>query len=220
MIKEDEVNLDDQIKEVSIVCPECKNSNKINIPIKIINQSKQLTTVSVPSGSVCEHTFQVFIDKNFKTRGYQKVDYSLSKMEFLEGGSKTLGEEDEAEEETSTLSSIPLFQDIISLLRSSVDDNEILGTGLFTIAGKVLYSSLPQSTLFNTIREFEVREEKSLIGVKKMLLQLENDQKVCSQYMEIYNSKFILVIFFSSIVRFGMGILLLTKLSQKINDLI
>jgi hypothetical protein len=65
-----------------------------------------------------------------------------------------------------------------------------------------------------------VREEKHLIGVKKMLLQLQNDQKVCSQYMEIYSTKFVLVLFFSGYVRLGMGILLLTKLTQQIEGLI
>ena len=220
MIKEQDAEFEEQTKEVSIKCPECGKMNKISIPAKIISQSKQLTTVSIPSGLVCEHTFQAFIDKNFKTRGYQKVDYELSKMEFLDGGSEAIEGFEEKEGELSSLSSIPLFQDIINILRNSVDDKEILGTGLFTIKGKVIYSSLPQSTLFNTIREFEVREEKHLIGVKKMLLQLQNDQKVCSQYMEIYNTKFVLVLFFSAYVRLGMGILLLTKLTQQIEELI
>ncbi|HEY0088737.1 MAG TPA: hypothetical protein VGB37_07830 [Candidatus Lokiarchaeia archaeon] len=53
-----------------------------------------------------------------------------------------------------------------------------------------------------------------------MLLELENDQKVCSQYMEIYGTKFILVVVFSPVVRMGMGILLLNKLVQKIMELI
>jgi len=217
MIKSKEANYEEQVREVKLACPICSKSNEISIPLKIINQSKQLTTVSVPSGLVCEHTFQAFIDKNFKIRGYQKVDYELSKMEFLES---TDDSTETSEGQVSSLNTLPLFQDIITLLRTTVDDREILGSGLFTIDGKVLYSSLPQSTLFNTIKEFEVRKEKGLIGLKKMLLELGNDEKVCSQYMEIYNYQFILVLFFSSFVRMGMGILLLNKLVQKIEKLI
>ena len=56
----------------------------MKIPIKIIDQSKQLTTISVPLGLVCNHNFQTFIDKNFVIRGYQKVDFDLSSMEFYE----------------------------------------------------------------------------------------------------------------------------------------
>jgi len=220
LIRDQTVKFEEQLKEVFIICPECKNKNKITIPINVINQSKQLTTVSIPSGLVCEHTFQAFVDKNFKVRGYQKVDYALSQMEFLEGGSEALEEYSKAEGEISTLSSVPLFQDIISLLRDSLEDKDLLGAGLFTIQGRVLYSSLPQGTLFNLIREFEVRDENSLIGVKSILLNLENDQKVCSQYMEIYGTKFILVLFFSSLVKSGMGLLILTRLVQEIEKLI
>ncbi|MFX0188458.1 MAG: hypothetical protein ACFE8A_12070 [Candidatus Hodarchaeota archaeon] len=220
MIKEKEATLDEQIREISIICPECKNSNKITIPVKIINQSKQLTTVSVPSGLVCEHGFQAFVDKNFKIRGYQKVDYTLSQMEFLEGGNENLEGVEKKTEQENILSSIPLFQDIINLLRSSLDDKDILGAGLFTIQGRVLYSSLPQNTLFSTIRELEVRDEKKLTGVKRLFLQLENDQIVCSQYMEIYGTRFILVLFFSSLLKLGMGNMILRKLAQKIEKLI
>jgi hypothetical protein len=220
MIKEKEATLDEQIREISIICPECKNSNKITIPVKVINQSKQLTTVSIPSGLVCEHGFQAFVDKNFKIRGYQKVDYTLSQMEFLEGGNENLEGVEKKTEQESILSSIPLFQEIINLLRSSLDDKDILGAGLFTIQGRVLYSSLPHNTLFSTIRELEVRDEKKLTGVKRLFLQLENDQKVCSQYMEIYDTKFILVLFFSSLLKLGMGNMILRKLAQKIGELI
>jgi len=217
MIKEKEGSYEEQVREVQMVCPVCNNTNKISIPIKVVNQSKQLTTVSVPSGLVCEHTFQAFVDKNFKVRGYQKVDYELSKMEILAGSEET---SESIEGKQSSLSSLPLFQEIINLLRNNVDDREVLGSGLFTLDGKVLYSSLPHNTLSNTIREFEVRETNQLIRIQKMLLELENDQKVCSQYMEIYGTKFILVVVFSPVVRMGMGILLLNKLGQKIMELI
>ncbi len=218
MIKGKESSYEEQqVREVQMICPVCSNTNKISIPIKVVNQSKQLTTVSIPSGLVCEHTFQAFVDKNFQVRGYQKVDYALSKMEILAGSVET---SEAIEGKQSSLSSLPLFQEIINLLRGNVDDREVLGSGLFTLDGKVLYSSLPHNTLSNTIREFEVRETNQLIRIQKMLLELENDQKVCSQYMEIYGTKFILVVVFSPVVRMGMGILLLNKLVQKIMELI
>jgi hypothetical protein len=104
LIKEQETDFDEQTKEVTIKCPECANMNTIAIPAKIINQSKQLTTVSIPAGLVCEHSFQAFIDKNFKARGYQKVDYELSKMEFLDGGSEAVEGYEAKEGEVSSLS--------------------------------------------------------------------------------------------------------------------
>lgn len=53
------------------------------------------------------------------------------------------------------------LQKIIQLLRDCVDDKKVIGSGIFTIEGKVLYISLPQTTLFNTIRGFEFRSEKT-----------------------------------------------------------
>ena len=63
--------------EVNVICPICKSGEKITVPVSIINQTG-LTTVSIPKDLVCNHHFQVFIDKQFKVRGYQKVDLDLA----------------------------------------------------------------------------------------------------------------------------------------------
>lgn len=63
---------------VRIICPRCKSSKELSFPRTIINNSSQLTTVSIPKGLVCIHTFQAFIDKNFKVRGYQNVDFEFA----------------------------------------------------------------------------------------------------------------------------------------------
>jgi hypothetical protein len=63
---------------IEIICPICKSKKQLNIPESIINQSKQLTAVSIQKGMLCNHHFQLFIDKNFKVRGYQKIDFEVS----------------------------------------------------------------------------------------------------------------------------------------------
>lgn len=217
MLKTNDTAAKELYEEITVVCPTCRNKKELKIPIKIINQSKQLTTVSIPSGTVCEHGFQSFVDKNFKVRGYQKVDFEFAKMEFYEGGGDVT--ELEQEDQATTLTSLPLFQDIINLLRSYVDDKEILGSGLFNVDGHVLYSSLPSNTLFSIIKEFEVRSEKKLSSLKKMYLELENNQKICSNYTEIQGMRFALVLFFSEMVKLGMGNLYLNDLVKKIKKL-
>ncbi len=191
---------------IFIVCPKCKTQRKLKVPTKIINQSKQLTTVSIPVDLCCEHSFQAFIDKNFKVRGYQQVDFEFSSVEFLE-----------KEEEKDT---IPEFQNIINILRRSVGDKDILGSAILAVNGKVLYSSLPQKTFSSVIKEFEVRAKKNLISVKKMFLELENNQTVCSEYMEIDTIKFILILIFSPHIKLGMGNLLLKELTKKIENIL
>jgi hypothetical protein len=202
------------LQDIRVICPTCEASKALKIPTQIINQSKQLTTVSIPSGAVCKHSFQSFVDKNFKVRGYQKVDFEFTHLEFYESGGEV--GDTELDDPTTELSAMPLFQDIISLLRNFVDDKEILGSGMFTIDGHVLYSSLPSNTLFSIIKEFEVRTEKKLSSLKKMFLQLENDQKLCSNYVEIEGTKFALVLFFSRFVKLGMANLYLNDLIKKI----
>lgn len=217
MTEANDANSKEDLASIHVVCPSCKSKKDLNIPTKIINQAKQLTTVSIPSGAVCEHGFQAFVDKNFKVRGYQKVDFEFYKMEFYEGGLDT--SEAEAGDTTSSLSSKPLFQEIIKLLRSFVDDKEVLGSGIFTVDGNVLYSSLPSNTLFSIIREFEARSSQKLSSLKKMYLELENNQKICSNYIEIQEMRFALVLFFSESVKLGMGNLYLNDLVKKIKKL-
>jgi len=63
---------------VQVICPVCKSKDVIQIPKSVINNATQLTTVSVPKGKICPHHFQLFLDKNFVIRGYQKVDFLLN----------------------------------------------------------------------------------------------------------------------------------------------
>ena len=185
----------------------------------VINQSKQLTTISIPSGLCCEHSFQSFVDKNFIVRGYQNVDFEFSHMELYESSDSSLEDQDESGDTVTDITSLPIFKSIIQILRECVDDKEILGSGIFSIEGKVLYSSLPQTTLFNTIREFEVRSERNLVIVKQMYLELENNEKFISKFMQINGMKFNLVLMFSFRVKFGIGNLHLRDLLKKIEKL-
>ena len=64
-------------KPIDVICPICKVKKQINIPEHVINEAKQLTSISISKGIVCNHHFQAFVDKNFIVRGYQKVDYHI-----------------------------------------------------------------------------------------------------------------------------------------------
>ena len=209
----------DFFEEVLIKCPNCKASRKLRVPVKIINQSKQLTTISIPSGLNCDHSFQAFVDKNFIVRGYQTVDFEFSHLELYESSVDVLSDEKDKKSESKDFTSMPLFQSIIQVLRDCVDDKEIIGSGIFSEEGKVLYSSLPQTTLFNTMKEFEVRNERNLVSVNKMYLELENSEKFISKFMAINGIKFNLVLMFSFRVKFGMGNLHLRDLLRKLEKL-
>jgi len=67
-----------EYSSITFICPVCKTRKELKIPKVIINEARQLTTVSIPKGLVCEHHFQAFVDKNFVIRGYQKVDFEVA----------------------------------------------------------------------------------------------------------------------------------------------
>jgi hypothetical protein len=67
-----------EYSEVNVACPVCKTKKILKFPKTVINDAKQLTTISIPKGLVCDHHFQAFIDKNFAVRGYQKVDFEFA----------------------------------------------------------------------------------------------------------------------------------------------
>ena len=69
-------NLHEYMK-IQFACPICKSKKVLKVPKSVINQAKQLTTMSIAKGLVCEHQFQAFVDKNFNVRGYQKVDFEF-----------------------------------------------------------------------------------------------------------------------------------------------
>ncbi len=88
-------------KKFPVVCPICKEIKDVEIPESIINQASQLTTVSIPKNLVCQHHFQIFVDKNFRVRGYQRVDFEL-KSENREDQldfEKNVGDDNKRDEE-------------------------------------------------------------------------------------------------------------------------
>lgn len=73
-------------RSLKFVCPSCKAEKELFISESIISQSKNLTTISISKDELCEHHFQAFVDKDFKIRGYQKVDFEIvSKKSFPKG---------------------------------------------------------------------------------------------------------------------------------------
>jgi len=71
-------------KKISISCPVCKKRGMVEIPFSIMKENKPLTTISVPKGELCDHHFQIFLDKNYVIRGFQKVDFELKELNSLD----------------------------------------------------------------------------------------------------------------------------------------
>lgn len=66
-----------ETRKVPTICPICKSKKELDLPASIVNQASNIATISLPKGLVCDHHFQMFVDKNFHVRGYQKVDLEI-----------------------------------------------------------------------------------------------------------------------------------------------
>jgi len=204
-------------ENITLRCPKCETQKRIKVPSKIITQSGTVLTMGIPVGLICDHSFQAYVDKHSKVRGYQVVDFVIPKTEYFQ--SEMLKDEQEEVNNQNSLTKLPIFQDIIGLLRNCVDDREILGSAVFNTKGNVLYSSIPDNTLIDTMSEFEVRSKEKLHSITKMFLELKNHQKVCSEYLEIHNLEVILVLIFSEMVNFAIGNMYLRDVVKKIENL-
>lgn len=70
-------NMDISTTKIQFICPICKSKKSLEVPESVIEEAKQLTTMSIARGLVCEHQFQAFVDKNYQVRGYQRVDFEI-----------------------------------------------------------------------------------------------------------------------------------------------
>lgn len=63
---------------IKFICPVCKSSKELKIANSLLNQSGQLTTISIPKHLVCEHHFQALVDSNCVVKGYKRVDFEFT----------------------------------------------------------------------------------------------------------------------------------------------
>jgi hypothetical protein len=60
-------------RKVKITCPNCKKNQFLHLSGSFTESHNGIATILVTGG--CGHQFQVFLDKNFSVRGYQKSDF-------------------------------------------------------------------------------------------------------------------------------------------------
>lgn len=60
---------------ITVECPKCKKTKSIPLPIPV--KPEGITTVMIPLDIVCEHQFQVFLDRSLNIRGYLTTDFNV-----------------------------------------------------------------------------------------------------------------------------------------------
>lgn len=192
MLKEDEIYKEDK-KGIQLICPICHATKLVKVSKKMVQNSKTLLTISVPSNYLCEHGFQAYIDKWFCVRGYHNVDLELTNLEIYETGSKKI-------DDIVTYAVSLVIKKIIINLKNDEEDGVILGGTLFNQKRNVLYFSLPNEIFLNMIHQFELQKLDHEIKLKKMIFELENNQKIFTEFLNVEDNTLIIVILFPSVV--------------------
>ncbi|MFW9950517.1 MAG: hypothetical protein ACFFKA_10390 [Candidatus Thorarchaeota archaeon] len=181
----------DNLAKIHVICPHCQKNQFIKIPASIINESRNVTTISIPTKYMCGHSFQIFVDKQFQIRGYQRVDFDISNFEIYSDRSE--GKEDLL----ITYNSSVIIKKLIQLIRENINVKGIFGGLVLTEAGQLIFSSLPSEISFNMIRKIELKKYFSKT-INQVFLTLSNNQKVISAALIIDKLKLLISLFISA----------------------
>ena len=123
--------------------------------------------------------------------------------------------------EEELVSSQPLYKKIIDLFNRLTLENEIIGAALFSINGKVIFSSLPYKILLSSLKELEIRH---IVANEYTLTfySLENGEKVFSRIINIpwKLDPLLIVVLYESSVPLGMCEVNLEKITRTIQNII
>ncbi len=124
-------------------------------------------------------------------------------------------------EEESYLSDT-FYKKAINIFKDLIREDEIIGAALLTTQGYVIYTSLPNDILLNSLKELEIRFMVGALSLPEMYYSLENGQKVFSKIVDIpwKLDPLLLVILFDKNVPLGMAELNLGRLANTIVNII
>lgn len=157
-----------------------------------------------------DHEFKDFLE-NHEVESYEMIENSEfdSKIDSIITGDEEL------------ISSQPLYKKIIDLFNTLMFENEILGAALFSINGKVIFSSLPNEILLSSLKELEIRH---IVANEYAMTfySLENDQKVFSRIINIpwKLEPLLIVILYESSIHLGMCEVNLEKITKAIENIL
>lgn len=122
----DKSNTEENFK-IRVICPVCQKNNSLFVPkAKILNSGKGLTTVFVHSGLVCQHSFQIFIDKNGKVRGHETPDFELKFIPTKEDLPEITQQEDDSAGTMLIIRAIFGEETLLKCLRCALNKHDII----------------------------------------------------------------------------------------------
>ncbi|MFX0138954.1 MAG: hypothetical protein ACFFDN_35260 [Candidatus Hodarchaeota archaeon] len=114
------------------------------------------------------------------------------------------------------------YKKVIDVFKELMYENEIIGAALLTTNGNIIYTSLPNEILVNSLKELEIRYMIGALNLPEMYYTLENGQKVVSKVVDIpwKLDPLLVVVLYDISVPLGMAEINLTKVANKITNII
>ncbi|MFX1304937.1 MAG: hypothetical protein ACFE9X_16400 [Promethearchaeota archaeon] len=114
------------------------------------------------------------------------------------------------------------YQKAIDMFKELMYENEIVGAALLTTKGNVIYTSLPNEIMVSSMKELEIRYMVGALNLPEMHYTLENGQKVFSKVVDIpwKLDPLLVVVLYDSTVPLGMAEVNLTRVANKITNII
>ncbi len=114
------------------------------------------------------------------------------------------------------------YKKAIDIFKDLLFKDEHLGAALLTTKGNIIYTSLPNEILVNSLRELEIRFMVGALYLPESYYSLENEQKVFSKIVDIpwKLEPLIVVVLYDSFVPLGLAEMNLRKLINQITNII
>lgn len=114
------------------------------------------------------------------------------------------------------------YKKAIKIFKDLIFEDEMVGAALLTTQGNIIYTSLPNEILVNSLKELEIRFMVGALYLPEAYYSLENGQKVFSKIVDIpwKLDPLLVVALYDSVVPLGLADLNLNKLINQIANII
>lgn len=175
------------------------------------DSSASIIFVSSRLSRIADEFFELFPDTT-KVKDYQQIE----EPKFDELVDTIITGEEEI------YMSKVFYKKVIDVFKDLMYESEIIGAALLSTKGNVIYTSLPNEVLVNSLKELEIRFMVGAVTLPEIYSRLENGQKIVSKIIDIpwKLDPLLIVILFSKEVPLGMAEVNLNRIADKVINII
>ena len=175
------------------------------------DSSASIIFVSSRLSRIADEFFELFPDTT-KVKDYQQIE----EPRFDELVDSIITGEEEI------YMSKVFYKKVIDVFKALMYENEIIGAALLSTKGNVIYTSLPNEILVNSLKELEIRFMVGAVTLPEIYSRLENGQKMVSKIIDIpwKLDPLLIVVLYDRTVPLGMAEVNLNRIAEKVINII